>query len=225
MAASELGVRSLQLPARRVGAPEESKHADFPRADTRLTLVDADAPRNAFQAGDLTPSDARRPGKGLADANRPLDANSHLDQDVAGRHGSEGSVGQTVEAISPADRRRGAPHRRAARCRDARAGDDLAAQKVPAGSRIEVRCLERWRAGRCDHERYEQSVPDDEWYVRVGARGPETNRGERVGRLLGRVSRLEARGAGPDQGGDEPEVTPVQRVHERAVQEDPQPGS
>jgi len=36
-----------------VGAPEEGKHADFPRADARLTLVDADAPRNAFQAGDL----------------------------------------------------------------------------------------------------------------------------------------------------------------------------
>src|ERR1044072_9246525 len=40
-----------------------------------------------------------------------------------------------------------------------------------------------------------------------------------VGRLLGCVSRLEARGAGPDQRGDEPEVTPVQRVHERTVQE------
>jgi len=71
MAASELGVRSLQLPARR-----------YARTDARLTLVDADAPRNAFQAGDLTPSNARRPGKGLADANLPLDANSHLDQDV-----------------------------------------------------------------------------------------------------------------------------------------------
>ena len=92
MAASELGVRSLQLPARGVGAPEEGKHADFTRADARLTLVDADAPRNAFQAGDLTPSDARRPGKGLADANRPLDANSHLDQDVAGRQDAITSV-------------------------------------------------------------------------------------------------------------------------------------
>jgi hypothetical protein len=36
MAASELGVRSVQLPARRVGAAEEGKHADFPRADARV---------------------------------------------------------------------------------------------------------------------------------------------------------------------------------------------
>jgi hypothetical protein len=225
MAASELGVCPPQLSIRRVGAPEEGKHADFPRADARLTLVDADAPRNAFQAGDLTPTDARRPGKGLADANRPLDADSHLDQDVAGRHGRERSVGQTVDAVSPANRRGGARHRRTARRRDAgqatilprkrcqpRAGAKCAASRGGAPADTIASVMSSPRLMTSGTSGWAREVPN------------QANRGG-IGRLVGRVSRLEARGARPDQGGDEPEVAPVQRVHERAVQEDPEPGS
>ena len=65
--------------------------------------------------------------------------------------------------------------------------------------------------------------PDDERIFLIGRRSGAPGTADR--RASPPSRRREARGACPDQGGDEPQVPPVERVDERAVQQDPEPGA